>query len=74
MDLEEFDKFDDEIEDRSSLEAQPVSAVRELQEVDALWYVDATRRSRWMDLLGDYAGSETFIIDGIASFLSAVRL
>ena len=28
------------------------------------WFVNAGRSSRWMDLLGDYAGMELFVIDG----------
>ncbi|KAF7790532.1 hypothetical protein EIP86_001488 [Pleurotus ostreatoroseus] len=32
--------------------------------LDAIWYSDTNRRGRWMDLMGDYAGTELFVIDG----------
>ncbi|KAF7974023.1 hypothetical protein HWV62_13539 [Athelia sp. TMB] len=35
-----------------------------LQHLDNVWYIQANRRARWMDIIGDYAGSERFIIDG----------
>ena len=31
---------------------------------DAQWYVPKTKHARWMDLLGDYAGTELFVMDG----------
>ena len=31
---------------------------------DRTWYIKASRRARRMDLIGDYAGSEMFVIDG----------
>ena len=31
---------------------------------DALWFSARTRAARWMDLIGDYAGMERFVIDG----------
>jgi hypothetical protein len=39
----------------------PKAALRYL---DAEWWVQTSRASRFMDLLGDYAGTEPFIIDG----------
>lgn len=35
-----------------------------LRYIDTDWYIPASRRGRWMDLMGDYAGSEMFILDG----------
>lgn len=32
--------------------------------IDKDWYIPATRRARWMDLIGDYAGNELFVVDG----------
>ena len=32
--------------------------------LDDTWYIKASRRARRMDLIGDYAGSEMFVIDG----------
>lgn len=34
---------------------------------DDAWYLRASRRARRMDLIGDYAGNELFIIDGKCS-------
>jgi len=31
---------------------------------DESWYVGRSRTARWMDLIGDYAGMERFVIDG----------
>ncbi|CAA7261143.1 unnamed protein product [Cyclocybe aegerita] len=36
--------------------------------IDDVWFTDATKVARWMDLLGDYAGVEPFVIDGEALF------
>ncbi|KAJ7238504.1 hypothetical protein B0H12DRAFT_92205 [Mycena haematopus] len=41
-----------------------MSAQHALDELDQRWFTLATRRARWMDLLGDYAGAELFIISG----------
>ncbi|CAK5280839.1 unnamed protein product [Mycena citricolor] len=35
-----------------------------LDAIDQNWFVNTTRRARWMDLLGDYAGTELFLISG----------
>ncbi|KAK0440823.1 hypothetical protein EV421DRAFT_1960798 [Armillaria borealis] len=35
-----------------------------LDYINENWYYQATKRARWMDLIGDYAGDEPFIIDG----------
>ncbi|KAF8556866.1 P-loop containing nucleoside triphosphate hydrolase protein [Imleria badia] len=63
MDLEEF-----EVNHRGSV-ATTNDATSSLSIPDALKWIDAewhtaSRRARWMDLLGDYAGTEPFIIDG----------
>ena len=63
MDLEEF-----EVNRRGSRRAtgyatRSLSIQEALQWIDAEWHA-ASRRARWMDLLGDYAGIEPFIIDG----------
>jgi ATP-dependent RNA helicase DDX60 len=61
MDLEEFE---------GSIQTLTVhsrgfeSARRALDHLDRTWFINATRSARWMDLLGDYAGGEPFIIDG----------
>lgn len=40
------------------------SARKVLDDIDDAWFVRTTRSARWMDLLGDYAGNELFLIDG----------
>lgn len=35
-----------------------------LESLDREWYREVAKRARWMDLVGDYAGSERFILDG----------
>lgn len=62
MDLEEFDNID---EHRDSPVPTSVSPENVLEYIDDRWYTKTNRRGRWMDLLGDYAGSESFIIDGM---------
>ncbi|KAK0506601.1 hypothetical protein EDD18DRAFT_1124170 [Armillaria luteobubalina] len=45
--------------------ASPDSAASKLLDsINENWYYQATKRARWMDLIGDYAGDEPFIIDG----------
>jgi ATP-dependent RNA helicase DDX60 len=63
MDLEEFDDsgLTLPVHDTPS----SFSAKSSLDHVDREWYANASRRARWMDLLGDYAGSEAFVIDGM---------
>lgn len=63
MDLDDFDAAVEQLPlDSGSSNAQsPKDAVRL---IDAQWYTPVSRRGRWMDLIGDYAGSEPFIVDG----------
>ncbi|KAG5652595.1 hypothetical protein H0H81_004426 [Sphagnurus paluster] len=62
MDLEKFDELDQDLwQATKSTSFTPTEA---LEHLDRTWYISATRRARWMDLLGDYAGSESFVIDG----------
>jgi hypothetical protein len=42
-------------------------ATRTIDFVDKTWYRDVVKRARWMDLIGDYAGTERFIVDGAYS-------
>ena len=35
-----------------------------LHYVDEHWYRERNRRGRQMDLIGDYAGTEPFVLDG----------
>ncbi|KAF9461731.1 hypothetical protein BDZ94DRAFT_800063 [Collybia nuda] len=63
MDLENFNDID-ENPSSVSLTSKTQSAKAALEQIDEIWYIAANRRARWMDLLGDYAGSEPFILDG----------
>ncbi|KAI9567890.1 hypothetical protein HD554DRAFT_2314563 [Boletus coccyginus] len=63
MDLEEFevDRWSDAATNDAT--GSSLSIPDALKWIDAEWHT-ASRRARWMDLLGDYAGTEPFIIDG----------
>ena len=42
-----------------------MGAVKALKYIDDRWYKKiAGKKARWMDLIGDYAGNERFILDG----------
>ena len=41
-----------------------MNAVKALKYIDDNWYKIAGKKARWMDLIGDYAGNERFILDG----------
>ncbi|KAH9175040.1 P-loop containing nucleoside triphosphate hydrolase protein [Lactarius sanguifluus] len=42
-----------------------MNAVQALKYIDDKWYKKITgKKARWMDLIGDYAGNERFILDG----------
>ncbi|KAJ7917141.1 hypothetical protein B0H13DRAFT_2231514 [Mycena leptocephala] len=64
MDLENFDDVDRLDHPLSVEQHNSISSHQALDEVDQQWFTSATRRARWMDLLGDYAGAELFIISG----------
>jgi len=83
MDFDEFDiggpqDFDgqanDSIADRSTESTDSAANARSLATLKAFdhaWYTGRVRASRRMDLIGDYAGSEFFLIDGkIDNFLA----
>jgi hypothetical protein len=63
MDLEEFE-VERHVSDMTTNDAIGSSSIpKALKRINAKWHT-ASRRARWMDLLGDYAGTEPFIIDG----------
>lgn len=62
MDLEDFENTDGV--DLVSLQNSFSTAREALKYLDTTWYTKTNRRGRWMDLIGDYAGSELFILDG----------
>jgi len=58
--------FDDTV-DSSQDNPTPakMNAVQALKCIDDRWYKTiAGKKARWMDLIGDYAGNELFILDG----------
>jgi hypothetical protein len=68
MDLEEFD---DPVDRPGSIDfSGDKKFIEGLELLDDRWFLKATRSARWMDLLGDYAGTEPFVIDGRSSSAS----
>jgi len=47
------------------------SSKEALDMFDAIWYTRTSQSARWMDIIGDYAGEELFLING-DSLLSVV--
>jgi hypothetical protein len=61
--------FDDTVassQDNAALHhKEKMNAVEALKCIDDRWYKTiAGKKARWMDLIGDYAGNERFILDG----------
>jgi hypothetical protein len=51
--------------------AGEMNAVEALKHIDDHWYKKVVgKRTRWMDLIGDYAGNERFILDGTVTVRS----
>ena len=63
MDLENFEKGPPELHVQISCQDDYLWPNTALRTLDNIWYTEATRRARWMDLIGDYGGKETFFID-----------
>lgn len=63
MDLEEFEINHCGLDLTTNHATNSLSIPAALKWIDAKWHT-VSRRARWMDLLGDYAGTEPFIIDG----------
>jgi hypothetical protein len=72
MDLEEFDDLDEITRNPTWSKTTNLDPGSILEEADEKWYIKASRAARWMDLLGDYAGSEPFIIDGTSHHLHSL--
>ena len=64
MDLDGFEQAADNAAYTSIILPPIPTAEDVLEYVDAIWYIPTSRRGRWMDLMGDYAGSEMFVLDG----------
>lgn len=62
MDLENFETV--EAPPPGDDLSQTSSAANALRYLDAHWFTQMNRRGRWMDLIGDYAGNELFVLDG----------
>lgn len=61
MDIE----FDTLVEEDVRQDTSTVHTARSaLAYFDDSWYTKASRQARRMDLIGDYAGNEMFVIDG----------
>jgi ATP-dependent RNA helicase DDX60 len=45
-----------------------LSAFEALDHINENWFAEVSRKSRWMDLIGDFAGNERFIVDGERNF------
>jgi hypothetical protein len=44
---------------------EKMNALEALKCIDDRWYkIIVGKKARWMDLIGDYAGNERFILDG----------
>ena len=67
----DFEGFDDALEaNLPANSAGNLSFARASDSLDRNWYIKATRSARWMDLLGENAGTEPFLLDGIFLSLS----
>ena len=60
-----FDDTVDSSQDNPTSAYEKMNAVEALKCIDDRWYKTiAGKKARWMDLIGDYAGNELFILDG----------
>ncbi|TFK94713.1 P-loop containing nucleoside triphosphate hydrolase protein [Polyporus arcularius HHB13444] len=67
MDLDDFEVAIAQLPlEDGPAEVSSQSAKDAVEYIDAQWYTFVNRRGRWMDLIGDYAGSEPFVVDGEA--------
>ena len=59
-----FDDTLDNGQDNPTYE-EKMDSIGALKSIDDRWYKTvAGKKARWMDLIGDYAGNERFILDG----------
>ena len=63
LDLDGFD-LDPTISKSSTDNDAPDTQSAALRCIDDKWYRERNRRARQMDLIGDYAGTEPFVLDG----------
>lgn len=62
LDLDGFDLSPTVVSDTVATDLEDAQSA--LQSIDDSWYRDRNRRGRQMDLIGDYAGTEPFVLDG----------
>lgn len=74
MDFEEFEVDIERAIEQSSTRSPSCNITGALNWVDSTWYAPASRNARWMDLIGDYAGAEPFVIDGTYPLIIASPL
>ncbi|KAG1793298.1 uncharacterized protein HD556DRAFT_1479402 [Suillus plorans] len=63
MDFKEFEVDIERAIENSEL-SKSCTITETLDWVDSTWYAPQSRNARWMDLIGDYASAEPFVIDG----------
>jgi len=66
----DLDGFEDNFQVPQAKGSTSNSFASTLDHLDQSWFMKATRSARWMDLLGDYAGIEPFVMDGAPSLIS----
>ena len=54
----------DNLSEGNDIAATGLDAQSALRHIDNQWYRERNRRGRQMDLNGDYAGTEPFVLDG----------
>jgi hypothetical protein len=65
MDLDDFDEqLTADVGGLASSTRKIETAAQARAALDGTWWTIASRAARRMDLLGDYAGTEPFVIDG----------
>ncbi|KAI0703425.1 hypothetical protein BC835DRAFT_1024109 [Cytidiella melzeri] len=60
MDLDGFE----DVSTSEPVSLHSESTIDAIRYFDSAWYGALSRKARWMDLVGDYAGNEPFVIDG----------
>lgn len=68
MDLDDFDAALSALPLDEEPLGRALTAKDAVEYIDMEWYASVSRRGRWMDLIGDYAGSEPFVVDGTSSY------
>ena len=68
LDLDGFDVSPIDVDDPFVGQDVAATGLEDFQSairyIDRHWYSERNRRGRQMDLIGDYAGTEPFVLDG----------